>query len=190
MVLTNTSATRFASDPGEQSDFGIVGDIATETQRYLAEGMRRVMEDAGHLHRVQPEADTRVVLNFVTIDAPKAYRRRAQATFVMTIAIVDEWPADVLKTGDTTLVRSLSNMVMLVVRQPGKLYAHYITLEGGCYALEHTLGTEDRIFERLYERLAPLALSHLVINNEFIPDLEPELWQGDETPSRSPGRAS
>ena len=47
MVLTNTSATRFASDPGEQSDFAIVGDIATETQRYLAEGMRRVMEDAG-----------------------------------------------------------------------------------------------------------------------------------------------
>ena len=104
----------------------------------------------------------------------------------MTIAIVDEWPADVLKTGDTTLVRSLSNMVMLVVRQPGKLYAHYITLEGGCYALEHTLGTEDRIFERLYERLAPLALSQLVIDNEFLPDLPDALGRATSTTEQIP----
>lgn len=180
MVLTNTSVSRFASDPGERSDFAVVGDLATETQRFIADGMRRVLVDAGHVDRGQPEADTRVVLNFVTPEAPKAYRRRAQATFVLTVAIVDEWPADVLKTGYTTLVRSLSNMVMLVVLQPGKLHAHYITLEGGCYPFVHTLGSDDRFFERLYERLAPLALSHLVINNQFDPDLEPALWQGDE----------
>ena len=32
----------------------------------------------------------------------------------------------------------------------------------------------------IYERLAPLAKSKLVIDNEFRPDLEPELWDGDE----------
>ena len=32
----------------------------------------------------------------------------------------------------------------------------------------------------IYARLAPLAKSKLVIDNEFRPDLEPELWDGDE----------
>ena len=32
----------------------------------------------------------------------------------------------------------------------------------------------------IYERLEPLATSRLVIDNEWIPDLEPELWDGDE----------
>ena len=32
----------------------------------------------------------------------------------------------------------------------------------------------------LHERLEPLATSRLVIDNEWIPDLEPELWDGDE----------
>ena len=32
----------------------------------------------------------------------------------------------------------------------------------------------------IYERLEPLATSRLVIDNEWIPDLEPELWDGDD----------
>ena len=32
----------------------------------------------------------------------------------------------------------------------------------------------------VFERLAPLAKSKLVIDNEFVTDLEPELWDGDE----------
>ena len=32
----------------------------------------------------------------------------------------------------------------------------------------------------IYGRLAPLATSRLVIDNEWIPDLEPELWDGDD----------
>jgi len=32
----------------------------------------------------------------------------------------------------------------------------------------------------IYERLEPLATSRLVIDNEWVPDLEPELWDGDE----------
>jgi len=36
-------------------------------------------------------------------------------------------------------------------------------------------------------RLEPLATSHLVIDNEFRRDLEPELWQGDGADSRDRG---
>jgi ribulose-5-phosphate 4-epimerase/fuculose-1-phosphate aldolase len=34
--------------------------------------------------------------------------------------------------------------------------------------------------EEIYSRLEPLATSRLVIDNEWVPDLEPELWDGDE----------
>ena len=34
--------------------------------------------------------------------------------------------------------------------------------------------------QEVFERLAPLAKSKLVIDNEFVADLEPELWDGDE----------
>ena len=180
MSLADTIRARYTMDPGEQSDFAIVGERATEVQQWLAAGLRQVMQTAGHLHREQPEAETRVVLNFIAPEAPRAYRRRAQATFVMSVAVVDEWPVDVLKAGYTMLVRALSNIVMLVVRTEDKLHSHFITLEGGCFPIVHTIGESDRFFERVYERVAPLALSHLVINNQFDPDLDPSLWQGDE----------
>jgi ribulose-5-phosphate 4-epimerase/fuculose-1-phosphate aldolase len=49
----------------------------------------------------------------------------------------------------------------------------FTTMERGTYQV-----SEDAA--EIYERLAPLATSKLVIDNEWIPDLEPELWDGDE----------
>ncbi len=173
MMLTGTGND-------EVMDFAIVGDLRDDLYRWLAEGFRDVMVRHGYLYREEPGPEIRVVFNFADHEAPRPYRRKAQATFVVTVAGVDAWPEDVLKTGYTTLVRGLSNMVIFVVRSAGKLHAHFITLEAGCYPIDHTLGTRDEFFERMYARLAPLASSHLVINNEFDPDLPPELWEGDE----------
>ena len=36
-------------------------------------------------------------------------------------------------------------------------------------------GDEQNFFERIFERIQPLACSHLVINNEFSPDLPDHL---------------
>ena len=49
----------------------------------------------------------------------------------------------------------------------------FTTMERGTYKI-----SDDPA--EVFERLAPLAKSKLVIDNEFIPDLEPELWDGDE----------
>ena len=38
---------------------------------------------------------------------------------------------------------------------------------------------DDAFFERVVDRLIPLAESRLVIDNEFVPDLPRELWHGD-----------
>lgn len=169
-----------STNPSEVMDFAIVGDPQCELYRWLADGFRDVMVQNGYIYREQPEPDTRVVFNFVDCLSPRPYRRKAQATFVLTVTAVDTWPDDVLKAGYTTLVRNLSNLVVFIVRAEGKLHAHFVTLEGGCYPVVHVLGTDDGFFDRMHQRLAPLASSHLVINNEFHPDLPPELWEGDE----------
>ena len=69
------------------------------------------------------------------------------------------------------LVRTLANVVLLRVPRVG---VWFTTMERGTYRV-----SEDPA--EIYERLAPLATSKLVIDNEWIPDLEPELWDGDES---------
>ena len=75
-----------------------------------------------------------------------------------------------LKASYPMLVRTLSNVVLLHVPSRGTWFT---TMEQGTYKV-----SEDP--HEIYERLAPLAKSKLVIDNEFRPDLEPELWDGDE----------
>jgi hypothetical protein len=52
-------------------------------------------------------------------------------------------------------------------------------MEQGHYGVQGSNGVGS-LADAVVERLAPLARSHLVIENEFRPDLEPELWNGDE----------
>jgi ribulose-5-phosphate 4-epimerase/fuculose-1-phosphate aldolase len=115
------------------------------------------------------EAD--FVLNMFDAVAPKAFRRKARGTYSAAFYELDEEPDDVLKASYPMLVRTLSNVVLLHV--PGK-GTWFTTMEQGTYKV-----SEDP--NEIYERLAPLAKSKLVIDNEFRSDLEPELWDGDET---------
>jgi ribulose-5-phosphate 4-epimerase/fuculose-1-phosphate aldolase len=54
-----------------------------------------------------------------------------------------------------------------------------VTLEQGTYAVHADDSDDDAFFERVLARLEPLATSRLVIGNEFVADLPPELWCGD-----------
>jgi hypothetical protein len=55
----------------------------------------------------------------------------------------------------------------------------FTTMERGHYGVEAADG-ERQLAQAVIDRLAPLARSKLVIDNEFRTDLEPELWEGDE----------
>ena len=57
--------------------------------------------------------------------------------------------------------------------------ARFLTLEQGNYEVVAERSA-TRSYTRVVERLAPLAESKLVIENIWTPDLEPELWDGDE----------
>ena len=119
---------------------------------------------------VDDVADADFVLNMFDPEQPKAFRRQSRGTYSASFYELPEEPEDVLKTSYPMLVRTLANVVVLHVPGTG---VWFTTMERGTYRI--TDAPED-----VFERLAPLAKSKLVIDNEFRADLEPELWDGDE----------
>jgi len=119
---------------------------------------------------VEDIADADFVLNMFDAENPKAFRRSSRGTYSAAFYELSDAPEDVLKESYPMLVRTLSNVVLLRVPGDG---VWFTTMERGTYHV-----SDDP--EEIYERLAPLAKSRLVIDNEWIPDLEPELWDGDE----------
>lgn len=114
--------------------------------------------------------DADFVLNFIDPDAPRPFRRRSRGTFVAAIHEQPSVPDDVLKTNYPLLVKALANIVLCYVADEG---VWFTTMERGHYGVQPEAG-------EVVDRLAPLALSKLVIDNDFRTDLEPELWDGDE----------
>jgi len=138
----------------------------------FAEGLKDIFLKNGY--RFDPEAEApRLVLNFITPEAAKPYRRRSKGTFVVSVMELPEMPEDPIKALYPYLVRALSNM--LIAYTPGQ-GAHFLTLELGHYMEPEG----ENFFERVYARVNPIACSVLVIDNIFEPTLEPELWNGDE----------
>ena len=115
-------------------------------------------------------AEADFVLNMFDAADPKAFRRASRGTYSAAFYELPEPPEDALKENYPMLVRTLSNVVLLRVPDKG---VWFTTMERGTYHVP-----DDPA--EIYERLAPLATSRLVIDNEWVPDLEPELWDGDE----------
>jgi ribulose-5-phosphate 4-epimerase/fuculose-1-phosphate aldolase len=117
-----------------------------------------------------------LVVNVVGAERPRPFRRRSRGTFVAALHVLDEPPPDPLREGYPVLVRALANVSLTYVPGHG---VWFTTLERGSYVVPAADGTAS-LADAVIARLAPLARSRLVIDNEFRPDLEPELWDGDE----------
>jgi len=118
------------------------------------------------------------VLHLLDTGNPRPYRRKNAPTFVVALGYLPEPPDDLLRTGYPFLVRGLANLAVLLSDGPSGPVASFVTLEQGTYRVEHQ-GDDDKFFAAVLERVEPLATSRLVIANEFVPDLPPELWNGD-----------
>lgn len=158
--------------------FAFMGSYTGPVVGHVAQGLRKVFERHGHRYEEGTDADLRLVLNFIDPDRPRPYRRKAKATFVVSIAATDQRPENVLKQAYPLLVRSLANLCLYLVRDRDRVQTYFVTLEQGFYRIPDL--ADDAYFEYIYERLLPLASSQLVIDNEFHPDLPPDLWNGDE----------
>jgi hypothetical protein len=113
-----------------------------------------------------------LVLNLVDAARPRPFRRRARGTFAAALWSLPTPPDDALRETYPMLVRALANISLCYVPGHGVLFT---TMERGCYLVPEGPG----LAEMVVARLEPLATSHLVIDNEFRLDLEPELWGGD-----------
>src|SRR5690606_13293318 len=101
----------------------------------LRDPLMAYLETQGFRHRAEPPPHVRVVFNLVDPDRPKPYRRKAQATFVVSLAQLEEMPQDVLKAGYPLLIRSMSNLLILFIPNGGETETHFITPEQGHYKL-------------------------------------------------------
>jgi ribulose-5-phosphate 4-epimerase/fuculose-1-phosphate aldolase len=161
--------------------FTLNGTARGERLQWFRDGLVREMLRRGHVHHEGSDDDIRLVLNFTDYADPKAFRRKAQGTFVASVMLTDDEPDDVIRTFYPVLLYALSNLGIILVDANNRLDAHFMTMEQGHYVVTlDPSAPEDEFFSAIYERLAPLATSQLVINNEYIEDLPQDLWQGDD----------
>jgi ribulose-5-phosphate 4-epimerase/fuculose-1-phosphate aldolase len=183
MQTVELDATLAAPVRPQDASFAVNGEPVTPSQRWLVDGLVRTMLAHGHPLDPSPRPDTAIVFHLVDAERPKPYRRRSAPTFVLAIVEASSAPddtEDLLRLAYPYLVRSLANLCMYTVPEAGRASARFVTLEQGVYRLA-AHAADDEWFETVYDRVAPLALSRLVIDNEFVPDLPAELWDGDET---------
>jgi ribulose-5-phosphate 4-epimerase/fuculose-1-phosphate aldolase len=141
----------------------------------IASGLEQVLQAHGHRPAAGTAAD--LVLNLFDAASPRPHRRRAAAVFVTGLTEVAATDDPIARLYPM-LVRSLSNVV-LALASGAEPVLHMITPEKG-YVAFAAGELDERFFENVYARLGPLASARLVIDNQFAPDLEPALWQGDE----------
>lgn len=151
--------------------FTVVGEASSGVAGFLP-GLKSALFDRGFVFQEAPETP-QLVLNCVSEREPKPYRRKAQATLVVSLLELARLPKDPITSLYPYLVRALSNMLLAYVPGEG---AAFLTLELGRYAEPEGPG----FAERLAERILPIASSQLVVENRFEKDLEASLWAGDE----------
>ena len=156
-------------------NYAFTGEPMSERFAEFAKELAAALEQDGFT-RMGDSRDADLVLNFIDPAEPKPFRRRSRGTFVAAIHEQPSVPEDVLKVNYPLLVRALANIVLCYVADRG---VWFTTMERGHYGVQAENGQRG-LAHGVVERLAPLARSKLVIDNEFRTDLEEELWDGDE----------
>jgi len=151
--------------------FTILGE-KDEALAGLTHNLVAALEGHG-FERTENGSPPELVLNLVDPAQPRPFRRRARGTFAAALWSLPAPPGDALRETYPMLVRALANISLCYVPGHGVFFT---TMERGCYLVPE--GPD--LAETVVARLEPLATSHLVIDNEFRRDLEPELWPGDD----------
>lgn len=169
----------------EAGGIAVVDGSSGLLTRWFLDGLSAALAARGHPVKrerrrdVSIGPDVRVVIHAVNAEHPVSFRRRSKEIFVVGVAELPDRPDQMLQAGYALLVRSLSNVFMPISRSGTGAEAYFITMEQGFHRMSHERDDAD-FFDQVVERILPLAESRLVIDNEFIADLPPELWEGDE----------
>lgn len=172
------SALASRSRTARRSTFAVNGSALATLQEWFVNGVERELESHGH-PRPHNGTPPELVINVIDPARPRPFRRNSQGTFVVSIVQVEHEPEDLLRAAYPVLVRSLSNLLVYLTNTELGAKAHFVTLEQGVSSVPMPKGDSSRFFADVYQRLAPLASTRLVINNVFRDDLPAELWDGD-----------
>lgn len=162
------------------STFTTNGTVNSHFLRWFSSGLENVFQANGYEYLEEPTDQIRLVFHFIDRDRPRPFRRKAQATFVVSVLESDEKPNDIFKAAYPYLIRSLANHLIYIVHDRSKSDIYFITPEQGRYRLTYWGDDEQTFFQTVYQKLKPLASSRLVIDNEFHEDLPETLWNGNE----------
>lgn len=160
--------------------YSIVGDPATPTVSWFLEGIHQKMQEKGHRYHQLPSDETGLIFNLVNSETPRPYRRRSQGIFVVSILEGMMPKGHILETAYPHLLKNISNLLIYHTKNGREIHSYFITPEQGYPRVTFSEDNPDTYFEDAYNRIAPLACSRFVINNEFIPDLPDELINGTE----------
>ena len=158
--------------------YAFFGTATSEELDRFASLIGSALEGVGFRSSNGDAEDANLVLSLMDLDDPKPFRRRGKGTYVVGVFERSEHPEPIeesLRADYPQLLRGLANLVLDYVPGQG---AWFTTMERGHYGIEAE--DDTRLAEKVVERLVPLASSRLVIDNEFLTDLEQELWNGDE----------
>jgi ribulose-5-phosphate 4-epimerase/fuculose-1-phosphate aldolase len=178
MVLIRRRGVDYSN--GIKLSYTIVGEPATKTVAWFVEGIHTKMQEKGHVFHDEPGDETGLIFNLVDENTPRPFRRKSQSVFVVSILEGVPPNGHVLQTAYPHLLRNISNLLIYHTRVGEELRTYFITPEQGYPHVNFTNGDVSRYFENAYERIAPVACSRFVINNEFTPDLPEELAHGTE----------
>jgi ribulose-5-phosphate 4-epimerase/fuculose-1-phosphate aldolase len=152
--------------------YAVVGRATTDSLDRFVSLLRNALGRAG-LSETEAADDANLVISVVDEADPKPFRRRSRGTFVVGLY---ERESHSLPEDYPMLVRALANIALCYVPGDG---AFFTTMERGHYG-DSAADGDDALADAVVQRMLPLARSKLVIDNEFLTDLEPELWKGDE----------
>lgn len=160
------------------NNFTITGAEKTPFLSWFTEGIKGTFSTKGYGFCEEPVDNIRIVFNVIDKEKPRPFRRKAQATFVVSILEKNDESENIFEDAYPFLIRSLANHLVYIVHTGEKIEVYFITPEQGFYKLSYQ--NEEDFFQKIYERLEPVASAQLVIDNHFEDDLDQNLWNGNE----------
>jgi hypothetical protein len=160
------------SKGSSNATFAVVGHAPTAPLEQFVGLLRTALGHEG-LSETSDADSADLVINVVDAENAKPFRRKSRGTFVVGLY---ERDSHSLPEDYPMLVRALANIALCYVPGEG---AWFTTMERGHYGDTAEQG-EASLAAAVVQRMLPLARSRLVIDNEFVTDLEPELWEGDD----------
>lgn len=162
--------------------FTISGCEKTPFLTWYTEGLKQKFSSKGYQFCDDSDDGIGIVFNVINQEKPRPYRRKSQATFVVSIMEMemDKEMEDIFEAAYPYLIRSLANHLIYIVHTNENTDVYFITPEQGFYKISYKNGDEEDFFNRTYSRLEPVASAQLIIDNLFAEDLDYQLWKGNE----------